>query len=81
MIGGVETGGGDDMADLVVVSVNQQVCIGAGQCEMHEEATFLLDEDTGIAAVVGHAMLARDRARKVMDTCPSQAISIAETAP
>lgn len=63
--------------ELVTMTVNQDVCIGSGQCEMLEEETFLVDDDTVIAGVIGSAMLPLDRAQKVIDTCPTQAISIA----
>ncbi len=64
--------------ELVTVAVNAEVCIGAGQCEMLEEETFLVNEDTVIASVVGTGALPRDRAERVVDTCPSGAISIVE---
>ena len=66
----------DDTNDLVAVQVNEEVCIGAGQCEMFEEDTFYVDDDTVIAKVVGTGMLPRDRAEKVVQMCPSSAISI-----
>lgn len=61
--------------DLVMVQVDSEACIGSGQCEMLEEATFLLDEDSGISAVVGTGLLPLDRAEKIIDTCPARAIS------
>ena len=64
-------------SEMVMMAVNQDVCIGSGQCEMLEEETFLVDDDTVIAGVIGTAMLPMDRAQKVIDTCPTQAISIA----
>lgn len=66
--------------ELVGVAVDDEVCIGAGQCEMLEEQTFLVDEDTVIAGVVGTGMLPRERAERVVDTCPSGAISIVDAA-
>lgn len=65
-------------SDLVAIAVDGEVCIGAGQCEMLEDETFLVDEDTMIAEVVGSGMLPRDRADRIVDTCPSGAISIVE---
>lgn len=62
--------------DLVTVRVNDEVCIGAGQCEMFEEDTFYVDDDTVIATVIGTGTLPRDRAEKVVQMCPSSAISI-----
>lgn len=69
---------GDEAVDMVGVAVNSEVCIGAGQCEMLEEDTFYVDEDTVIAGVVGSGTLPRDRALRVVETCPSGAISIVE---
>jgi ferredoxin len=66
--------------DLVGVAVNEDVCIGAGQCEMLEEEIFYVDEDTVIAGVIGTGVLPRDRAARVAETCPSAAISMVEIA-
>jgi len=68
---------GGQPTDLVVVTVAQDRCIGSGSCEMLEEQTFELDDDTNIAGVVGDASLPRERALIVIDRCPSSAISIA----
>ena len=38
--------------------VDAEKCIGSGMCEMLEEATFLIDEDTNIAGVVGEGTIA-----------------------
>lgn len=62
--------------DDVQVQIDDTLCIAGGQCEMLEEATFLVDDDTAIAAVIGTGMLPRDRAEIVIDRCPSGAISI-----
>jgi len=66
--------------DLVGVSVNEDVCIGAGQCEMLEEEIFYVNDETVIAGVIGTGMLPRDRATRVAETCPSGAILIVEIA-
>ena len=63
-------------AELVRLQVNENTCIGSGQCEMLEEETFLVDDDTVIAGIIGTGMLPADRAKKVIDTCPTKAISI-----
>lgn len=68
----------EDTNELVKMQVNEDTCIGSGQCEMLEEETFYVDEDTVIANVIGTGMLPRDRAKKVIDTCPTRAISIVE---
>lgn len=62
--------------NLVKMAVDQNVCIGSGQCEMLAEDTFLIDDDTVIAGVLGDGMLAADLAQQCVDACPSQAISI-----
>lgn len=60
----------------LVVDVDR--CIGSGMCEMLEEATFLIDEDTNIAGTIGEATLPDDRAAVVIDRCPAGAISVVE---
>lgn len=60
----------------VKMVVDEDKCIGAGQCELLEEDTFYVDDDTVIAQVIGTGMLPEDRAKKVVEACPSQAISV-----
>lgn len=62
--------------DLVKLAVDPEVCIGGGQCEMLEEETFVLDDDTMISSVTGPGELPRERAELVVDRCPGRAISI-----
>lgn len=62
--------------DLVKVSIDGDVCIGVGQCELLEPDVFELDEDEGLAHTKGEAMLPADRAAIAVDKCPSGAISI-----
>jgi ferredoxin len=64
----------DALAKLVV---DADKCIGSGMCEMLEEETFLIDEDTNIAQVTGEGSLTAERAATVIDRCPASAISIA----
>ena len=64
--------------DLVSVAVDAEACIGGGQCEMLEEAVFVLDDDTMISSVTGDGTLPRARAEVVVDRCPGRAISIVE---
>ena len=66
------------MADLVKLTLDPEVCIGVGQCELLEPEVFRLDEDENISTLVGEAQLPRDRAETVVDKCPSSAIQIAE---
>jgi len=65
------------MSDFVLVVVDAEKCIGSGMCEMLEETTFLINEDTNIAGVTGTGMLSPDRAAVVIDRCPASAISAA----
>ena len=66
-------------ADLPVkLAVNADKCIGSGLCEMLEEATFLIDEDTNIAGVTSEDTLPADRAAIVIDRCPAGAIVTVE---
>lgn len=66
----------DAAADAVKLTVDKDKCIGSGQCEMLEEQTFVVGEDDDVTAeVIGTGMLPLDRAEKVIDLCPSQAIS------
>ena len=67
-----------ELNDLVRVVVDQTVCIGGGMCEMYEEETFLLDDETVVASVQGDGVLPRERALLVVDKCPGRAISIVE---
>lgn len=62
--------------DLVKLRINDEVCLGVGQCELLEPETFELDDDEGMAHVKGEGKLPRARAEAVADRCPSGAISI-----
>lgn len=64
--------------DLVTVEIDQDVCVGVGQCELLEDRVFRLDDDEGVSVVVGDGRLPRRRAEIVVDKCPSGAISICE---
>lgn len=48
---------------------------------MLEPETFLVDDDTAIASVIGTGMLPPDRAAQVVERCPASAISIATASP
>jgi ferredoxin len=65
-------------ADLVQVAVDEERCIGGGQCEMLEPEVFLLDDETSISSVIGSGALPRDRADVVVHRCPGAAISIVD---
>ncbi len=67
------------MGELEVrLVVDADTCIAAGQCEMLEPDTFLVDDDTLISTVVGSGTLPADRAAQIIDRCPAGAISIQE---
>lgn len=63
-------------SDLVTVELDDEVCVGVGQCELLEGDVFRLDDDEGISTVIGDGRLPRRRAEIVVDKCPSSAISI-----
>ncbi len=64
--------------DLVLVQVNDELCIGVGQCEMLEPLVFRVDDDAGFASILGGATLTRSRAEAVVAKCPSRAIAVVE---
>ncbi|MCP5024852.1 MAG: ferredoxin [Actinomycetia bacterium] len=61
------------------MKINDEVCLGVGQCELLEPETFELDDDEGMSHVIGEGRLPRARAEIVVDRCPSSAISIPES--
>ena len=63
----------------VPLTVDADRCIGSGMCELLEEAVFVLDEDTNIAAVRPGSSVTPDRALTIIDRCPAGAISIDES--
>ncbi|MEL7208786.1 MAG: ferredoxin [Actinomycetota bacterium] len=67
-----------DDDDQVTLRVDTEACIGGGQCEMLAPAVFEVDDDTGIAAVIGTGRLPRTAALEVVDRCPGRAITIVE---
>jgi len=70
-----ETGTGGDAA--VTLTVNEDRCIGAGQCEMLAPNHFRVDDDSALAEFLGDGSLAPGDAEVVIDRCPSGALSIA----
>lgn len=62
----------------VRVTVDQELCIGGGICEMLEPEVFELDDDMVISSVISDGLLPRDRAEVVVDRCPGRAISLEE---
>ena len=63
--------------DVVLLVVDEQRCIGGGQCEMLEPEVFLLDDES-LSSVIGSGLLPRGRAQVVVHRCPGAAISIVE---
>ena len=61
---------------LVRVAVDDERCIGGGQCEMLEPDVFVVDDDEAVSSVIGTGTLARERADVVVHRCPGAAISI-----
>lgn len=61
--------------ESVVMVIDHDRCIGSGTCEMLEEEIFLLDDDTGVAGIVGDGRLPIERALTIVDRCPASAIS------
>lgn len=62
----------------VLVTIDADVCVGIGQCELLEPDVFALDDDLGYSVVIGTGRLPSDRATVVVDKCPSNAIRIVE---
>ena len=58
------------------MAVDEERCIGGGQCEMLEPEVFLLDDEEAISSVISPGVLARGRAELVVHRCPGAAISI-----
>lgn len=65
--------------ELVPMAIDDDLCIGVGQCELLEPEVFRLDDDEGRAHLINDGRLPRDRAETVVDKCPSGAISIRPT--
>ena len=62
--------------DRVRLAVDEDRCIGIGQCELLEPGVFRLGDEDAISRVVDDTGLLRARADEVVDRCPSAAISI-----
>ncbi|MEC8998900.1 MAG: ferredoxin [Actinomycetota bacterium] len=67
-----------DGAERVSMAVDEDRCIGIGQCELLEPDVFHLGDEDAISRVAGGADLSRSRALELVDRCPSGAISIVE---
>jgi len=60
------------------LTLDPECCIGVGQCEMLAPDVFRLDDDEGIAVMIGGPWRPVDEARLLADRCPSGAIQVAE---
>lgn len=70
----------DELSDVWArLSLDREVCIGVGQCEMLAPDVFRLDDDDGVSAFVGSPWLPQARAELLADKCPSGAITVAES--
>ncbi len=67
--------------ERVRVAVDDERCIGGGQCEMLEPSVFLVDDEEAVSSVIGDGVLPRPRAEVVVHRCPGAAISIVEPMP
>ena len=66
--------------EQVAIEIDENRCVGIGVCiDTEPDAVILGDE--GISRPVEHARLARARAQKLCDLCPSGAISIRSDEP
>ena len=74
--GSAGSASGSGSGGLVLVAVDDERCIGAGQCEMLEPDVFVVDDDSAVSSVIGAGALARERADVVVHRCPGAAISI-----
>ncbi len=64
------------MNNLVQLTVDEDRCIGIGQCELLEPEVFCLSDEDTISRVVDGAALDRARALAVVEGCPNMAISV-----
>ncbi len=64
-----------DNEPLVALVVDQALCVGVGQCELLEPDVFRIDDDSGLAQVIGGSSLPLSRADISIDRCPSGAIT------
>lgn len=70
----------DSSHEMFQVRVDPERCIGSGTCEMLEEETFVIGDDSVVASVVGRGLLPPERAAVVAERCPGNAILV-EPAP
>ena len=64
--------------ERVLMAVDEDRCIGIGQCELLEPDVFRLGDEDAISRVVDGVGLAQSRALELVDRCPSGAISIVQ---
>lgn len=66
------------MSEDVQLTVDHDVCVGIGQCEMLEPEAFEYDEEAGLATAKDGVTLSTERAAAVVKACPSGAIKIVD---
>ncbi|MEE9415342.1 MAG: aldehyde dehydrogenase family protein [Acidimicrobiales bacterium] len=64
------------MSEQLRVVVDEHRCVGVGKCEMLEPDLMEIDDETAIAAMAPDSHLSAGRAAKLVEECPSGAISI-----
>jgi ferredoxin len=61
------------------IEINKETCIGSGQCSYWAPAVFDIDDDEGVAVVIGDPAGHEDRVRLAEDGCPTGSISVTES--
>jgi ferredoxin len=74
------TVGDGDVEESVEVRIDDDVCIGGGQCELLAPEAFEVGDD-GLGRVLPPGLVPRARALEIIDRCPSGAVSLVEAAP
>lgn len=65
------------VAELVMIEIDDKLCVGAGACMVHNQ-TRIQPGSYGTAEVEVGATFPRDHAQEICSDCPSGAISIVE---
>lgn len=60
----------------VTVELDVETCIGAGNCELLQGDQFRIDDDSGVAELIGDGRLPAGEAELLVDRCPSGALTI-----
>lgn len=57
------------------ITVDEDRCIGSGVCEMLADTVVEVDEDSGMAQVLGDGLVDDAKAAELVERCPTQAIA------